>query len=177
VLNFIVACRAYVVHGAGALIAMTLLSADRDAGKIILPGYTGFLPQCQHDLPPFGAVRPYPVCAIQNVHDVVRHLVGHGCGDVVIKILGEQIRVVTNNTVTAMHPVHTGCAAFKVEQDRDHGQVVSIDPAGTPNEIARFSAHLLLMLTAYGFNKLAAFRICHWRNRYIMWSPGRIRDA
>ena len=155
------ACRAYVVHRTRALIAVALLSADRDAGKIILSRYAGFDPQCQHDLLPFGAMRPYPVRAIQHVHDVVRDLVGHGCGDVVIKILGEQIRVVANNAVAAVHPVHTGCAAFKVEQDRDHGQVVSIDPAGSPNEICGCCADLLLMLTVYGFNEPVFFRICH----------------
>ena len=176
-LDSIVTCRAYVVHRARALVAMPLLSANGDAGKIIIPCYAGLRPQRQHDLLPFGAVRFYSECAIQNVDDVMRYLVRHGCGDVVIKVLGEQIWVVTNNTATAVHPVHTGCAAFKVEQDRDHGQVVTIDPACAPNEIARCSAHLLLILTVYGFNERVVLKICHWRNQYITWLRGRTRGV
>lgn len=87
--DFIVACSAYIVPGTRTLIAVTLLSADRDAVKIIIPCYAGFGAECQHDLLPFGTVGPDPVCAIQNVYDVVRHLVGHSCCDTVIKVLGE----------------------------------------------------------------------------------------
>jgi len=159
--DFIVACCAYVVPGAGALIGMTLLSADWDAGKIIAPGYTGFCTQRQHDLLPFGAVRPYSVCAIQNIHNIMCHLMGYGCCDVVIKILGEQIRVVANNAVSIVHLVHASCASFKVEQYRDHGQFVGIYLAGSSNELASCCADLLLTLVVYRFNHRVFFRICH----------------
>ena len=77
---------------------------------------------------------------------------GYGCGDVVIKILGEQIRVVANNAVIIVYLVHASCTALQVEQDRDHGQFAGIYPAGASNELPGYFAHLLLVPVTNRFN-------------------------
>jgi len=101
------------------------------------------------------------VCAIQDIHNIMCHLMGYGCCDVVIKILGEQVGVVANNAVSVVYSVHASCTALKVEQDRDHGQFVGIYLAGVSNDFASRRAHLLLTSPVYRLNELVFFRICH----------------
>ncbi len=157
---------AYGVLRACASIAMALLSTDRDARKIILSCCPRFYPQRQHDLLPFGAVRPDPVCAVQHIHNIMGNLMGNGCCYIVIKILGKYVGVISNYTVSIVHPVHAGCTTLKVKPDRDQGEILCIDQAGLSNNLARSGAHLLFTATAYRFNDPVCFRtcLCHWRN-------------
>jgi len=155
---------AYIVLRACASIAMALLSADRDARKIILSCCPRFYPQRQHDLLPFSAVRHDPVRAVQHIHNIMGNLMGNGCCYIVIKILGKYVGVIANYTVSIVHPVHAGCTALKVKLNRDQGEILGIDPAGVSNNLTRFSAHLLFAVTAYRFDDPVYFRIFHWRN-------------
>ena len=153
-----------VVLRACASIAMALLSTDRYAGQIILPCCPRFRPQRQHDLLPFSAVRPDPVCTVEHIHNIMGNLMGNGCCYIVIKILGKYVGVIANYTVSIVHPVHASCTALKVKLNRDQGEIPGIDLAGVLNNLTRSGAYLFFTARAYRFDDPVCFRTCHWRN-------------
>ena len=161
--DLVVSYRADLVGHACAPVAVAPLPAYRYTGKIVAYGNTRFRTQCQHDLLPFDAVRLHPGTAIQQIDNVMGNFMGHGRCQIVIKIAGKNIRVVSNLAVILAHPVHAGCASIKVKADRDLRERLRKDPPGACNTISRAGTYLAFELLVDGFDGDDCFRFCHWR--------------
>ena len=72
-----------------------------------------------HDGLPLLAVGTNIAQAVQEVGDIMGHLVRHGILQVIGKILGEQVRIVSDAPFRPEHLVHARGAADEIEVNRD----------------------------------------------------------
>jgi hypothetical protein len=124
--NSVVPDSADPVYGAGALIDMAPLSANRDTGKVIAARNPGLCVESMHDFLPFDAMRPDSLRSMNYINNIMSNFVWYGRCDILCKILGKNIRVVTNVPVFSIHLVHPCCPAFKIEGDRNKGEMTIV---------------------------------------------------
>ncbi len=109
------------------------LSSYRNAGQIDL--YTGavFNPQGFHDAPPSGTVRPNPGTAVENVSNVVPHLVRNGLRQALCVVFRKQIRIEADAPPTPVRSIHAERPSTQVESHRDDRETPFEDLRTAPN--------------------------------------------
>jgi hypothetical protein len=136
-------------------IPKTALSPNRHAGQVIAAGGARLGPQRLHHRLPFGAVGSDVTQSIEAIGDIMGDLVRHRNGEIVCEVLGENIRVVANDPLTSVYPVHTGGSTAQIESHRNRLQLALKYLSGLPETIQSRTTHLLLPL---GIERLNDYR-------------------
>ena len=117
---------------------MTIISSAMatvgNAAEVVIAGHPGIGAEGGHKALPFLTVGLYPVQAVNAVHDVVGDLVRDGAGEALVKVLGENPRVVADLAASTADSEHTRAAADQVES-HFHGGKCSIEDVPAPGGI------------------------------------------
>ncbi len=106
-----------LVRVAITAVTETPLAANRNTFEIVACRSAWLSTQRPHDGLPLCTVRPDVTQTVQPVRDVMRHFVWHGGTQVVVEVLGKQIRVITNEALATPRPVHACRPAAQIETD------------------------------------------------------------
>ncbi|GEM_PF-2497021 len=103
-----------------------------------------------HDISPFNAVWANMAHSVNLVGNVMGHFVWHGCGQIIIKEFGENIRVVAYQPVFFADLVHPRRASYKIESDWNKIEIPFINLAGLCNVTSGSFDDTLLLGIVYG---------------------------
>ena len=95
----------------------------RQAFEIVLARGSRVSAEKPHDIFPLLTVRPNIPEPVDNIGDIVGHLVRNRLGEIVIKIPGKNERIVANHSLSVSHPVHPGCPPVKIKQHRNLSKI------------------------------------------------------
>lgn len=86
-----------LVGTTGAAVTVALLSPHRHAAEAVVAGSFRDHAECPHHPPPLRPMRS-GMGAVQPMHQIVRHFMCHGVGEVILKIGREHPRIIANHT-------------------------------------------------------------------------------
>jgi len=109
--------------------------------------------QSHSDTAPFRTMRTDLAQTVQQVGHIVRDLMWHGLGQAIIEVLGEDMRVVADQSRPAIQPIHTRRPTAQIESyrnDRKGALVNSLSPGQT---IGRRRNHETTLRVGNRFNE------------------------
>ena len=106
------------MRGTGTTVAETSLPSQRHTGQIIITGDGRFGIQYAHDHLPLPAMRPDIAQSVQHIGQVMRHFMRYRVGEIVRKVLPEDIRVIAYLPPGLVYTVHTRRPALQIKRHR-----------------------------------------------------------
>ena len=160
--NLVSSTRGKLVLGTATLIRKPSVVPLGNTFHIETTGTAGIGIKFPHQGLPFFTMRADISESVDHIHNIVCHFVWYGGIEVLAKIPGEQIGIVTNNALTISNSVHPSSFPRQVKINCDHWEFRIENFLRSKNIVLRSACHQYFCCTSNGLDLFRpGHKICH----------------